>query len=39
MNLKEKVSSVKVRNPASSDFLIILSGRDSFSLVLAKLAT
>ncbi|MFT2793928.1 hypothetical protein ACMV5I_28480 [Serratia sp. T13T92] len=30
MNLKGDVSSVKVKNPASSDFLRILSDRNSF---------
>jgi hypothetical protein len=39
LNLKEKVSSVKVEGPVSSDFLRILSDRNSFSLVLAELAT
>lgn len=39
LNLKEKVSSVKVKGPVSSDFLRILSDRNSFSLVLAGLAT
>lgn len=31
LNLKEKVSSVKVEGPVSSDFLRILSDRNSFS--------
>lgn len=39
MNLKEKISSVKVKGSVSSDFLRILSDRNNFSLVLAGLAT